>query len=190
MQPNLIRSTAESAQVLLHHRGYGSPEAFLLAWVAWEGIRTRILVVALVMKGWRVKDIYPELAHAHPDSRQYQRLFRVILGTSPQQIKGTGETWRQIEQFRKTRNAIAHGIGTSSPARLEAATHLIVEAAESPEWLARIQVILETGPEPLGDIYRRLSPRHQHPGSLRSLRELINAGIAKQPAVGTRNRLR
>ena len=53
MQPNLIKSTAESSLTLLGGKGRGTPEALLLAWVSWEGLKIRVLFVGLGLHGRR-----------------------------------------------------------------------------------------------------------------------------------------
>lgn len=168
MQPNLIRSTANSAMTLLGEQDSGTPEALLLAWVAWERLRIRLLVVALCMQGWQVKDVYDPLPserfHTHP---HYDHLFRTTFGAKPQNACDVGQRWQQLESFRKTRNAYVHGTRGGSPLKLESGVHLLREATLDPSWLSSLSLAAPKGKQPLGDIYRPKSLRRSS-GPLRA----------------------
>ena len=126
MQPSLIRSTAETSLDLLAMRGRGSPESLLLAWVAWEGLKMRLLVVGLAKCGWRVSDVYDVLSASRLHTQEdYRALFAEVFGASPESTRGVGAQWRAIEDFRGVRNRYVHGTRGSAPAKLEAGTHLI-----------------------------------------------------------------
>lgn len=174
MQPHLIRSTADSAMTLLGERGRGTPEALLLSWVAWEGLRIRLLVVALRMQGWQVKDVYDALSSERFHSTvHYDNLFRSIFGSKPQSAKGVGQRWSQLEAFRATRNAFVHGTRGGSPLRLEAGVHLLRDSVLDPGWLAILPVRTSNGREPVGDVYRRLPSQHGRARSVTELRQLV-----------------
>lgn len=82
MKPNLIKSTAESSLTLLGGKGRGTPEVLLLAWVSWEGLRIRVLVVGLAMQGWEVQDIYDVLSEDKVHALAHVRgLFKEVFGT-------------------------------------------------------------------------------------------------------------
>lgn len=173
MKPNLIKSTANSALELMTYHGRGSTEAFLLSWVAWEGLKIRLAVVGLHMQGWKVADIYDGLSAARVHSNEnYLRLFRTIYGSNPQNTKGIGSQWKTIEEFRTIRNRYAHGTGGAAPMKLEAGTHLITDSVLDTDWLSRVPITTENGRVSLGDPYRRLvttRSRHRSHTSLKAL---------------------
>ena len=177
MQPSLIRSTANSALDLLELRGRGSTEAFLLSWVAWEGLKVRLVVVGLNMQGWQVSDVYAGLTDGRVHTNQnYLALFRTIYGRNPHNVSGVGDTWRQIEEFREVRNRYVHGTRGAAPAKLEAATLMITERVLDPSWLRGTPIKTEEGMSKLGDPYRRLvasRARHRSKASLKEM--LVNA---------------
>ena len=112
-------------------RGQGTPEALLLAWVAWEGLKIRILVVALAEKGWKVRDVYSALADAKLHSLEhYNAVFKKVVDNYPQQVKNVGKPWRQIEEYREARHRYVHGMRGSSPTRLETGTQLIIGSVQ------------------------------------------------------------
>lgn len=173
MQPNLIKSTAESSLTLLGERGRGTPEALLLAWVAWEGLKTRTLVVGLAMQGWKVQDIYDALAAESVHTREHVRgVFRSVFGSFPDNTKGISQTWQHIEQFREVRNRYVHGARGAAPLRLEAGTHLITEHVLDTTWLHDVRIVVDGQRTVLGDPYRRLPStraRYNSPSSLKTL---------------------
>jgi hypothetical protein len=161
----------------MHDRGHGCPEALLLAWVAWEGLRIRVLVVALSMHGWRVKGIYPTLASERLTAHASRKTLNATLGCSTLQVKTVADIWRAIESHRPLRNKFAHGMGGNSPDRLEAATHFITTHALDPEWLAPLPVHIDDATYQLGDPYRRLHARTRLRRSAASLRQHIGASV-------------
>lgn len=175
VQPSLIRATANSSLTLLGEEGRGTPQALLLAWVSWEGLKIRILVVGLAMRGWKVQDVYEVLSedkvHTHAHIRG---LLKEVFGSYPENIKGIGYRWEQIEEFRTVRNRYVHGTRGAAPLRLEAGTHMITDHVLDPTWLAPLPVLVDGVQKRLGDPYRRLPslrPRFQSKASLKELVE-------------------
>ena len=159
---------------LLGSHGRGTPEALLLSWVAWEGLRIRLLVVALCMSGWQVKDIYAALsAERFHSSPHYDNLFRVVFGARPQNSSGISGRWQQIESFRRDRNAFVHGTRGGPPLRLEAGVHLLQDSVINPEWLAHLRLKTDVECRTLGDVYRRLPTQRGRPRSSTELRQLV-----------------
>lgn len=160
--------------MLLREKGRGSPEAFLLAWVAWEGLKIRLLVVGLAMQGWRVQDIYEVLSEQRVhDHRHIRNVFKGISGSFPENTSGMSQAWQQIEAFRDVRNRYVHGTRGADPARLEAGTHLITEHVLDTGWLEEIQVRGDSQNTRLGDPYRRLPSRRSGQLSKSSLTDAI-----------------
>lgn len=180
MQPNLIKSTAGSANTLLDIRGYGSPEAFLLSYVAWEGLKVRLLVVGLHMHGWAVADIYEQLpAGKIFQEKNYNSVFRWVFGSPPASTKGIGEDWKSIDQFKDIRHRYVHGASGASPDKLEAATHLITERVLEPEWLTTMKVNMLEGKPSLGNPYRKLVTSRTRKRSKSSLHEILKSSIKR-----------
>ena len=180
MQPNLIKSTADSALELLDFRGRGSAEAFLLSWVAWEGLKVRVLAVGLHTHGWSVADIYESLPNGRIyQDKNYGAVFHQVFGTSPHGTQGVSSTWAEIEAFRDVRHRYVHGARGSSPAKLEAATHLITERVLEPQWLAVAKVSTTEGKVPLGDPYRRLVTARGRTRSRASLNDMLKSSIKR-----------
>ena len=180
MQPNLIRSTADSSLSLLASRGRGTPEAFLLAWVAWEGLKIRVLVVGLSMQGWKVQDIYDVLSQDKVHAVDHVRgLFKAVFNSYPENARGVGQDWCLIEDFRDVRNRYVHGARGAAPLRLEAGTHLITQRVLDPSWLAPLTVVVDGERTRLGDPYRRLPSKRWRYRSRASLRELIDVARKK-----------
>lgn len=174
MQPNLIKSTAESSLSLLGERGHGTPEALLLAWVAWEGLKVRLMVVGLTMQGWQVQDIYEVLSAEQVHTRDHVRgILYSLFGSFPENTKGIGTTWAQIEQFREVRNRFVHGTRSAAPLRLEAGTHLITDHVLNTEWLHNASIRIDGSRIALGDPYRRLTGRRNGLRGKASLISLI-----------------
>lgn len=166
---------------LLGARGRGTPEALLLSWVAWEGLRIRLLVVALCMQGWKVKDVYAALSEERFHSAaHYDNLFRSIFGSKPHNAKGIGQRWQQLETFRATRNAFVHGTRGSAPLRLEAGVHLLHDSVLDPGWLAAVPVRTPDGFAALGDVYRRLPGRSAQARSKNELRQIVRDSHPKR----------
>lgn len=181
MQPHLIRSSAESALALLEESERGTPQALLLAWVAWEGLKIRVLVVGLAMQGWRVADIYDVLSDERVHSVAHLRgLFREVFGSYPEGARGIAPTWKAVEEFRDLRNRYVHGTRGAAPMKLEAGTHLIVGCVRDPSWISVLSVSIDGVKTPLGDPYRRLPSFRGAYRSKSSLKELVTRARARR----------
>lgn len=174
MQPNLIKSTAESSLTLLGEKGRGTPEALLLAWVSWEGLKIRVLVVGLAMQGWKVQDIYDVLTEDKVHALSHVRgLFKEVFGDYPENARGVGRIWEQIEDYRDVRNRYVHGTRGSAPLKLEAGTYLITEHVLDPSWLTDLPVVVDGERTRLGSPYRRLPATRRRYRTKSSLKELV-----------------
>jgi hypothetical protein len=170
MQPNLITATARSANALLESAGRGCPEALLLAWVSWEGLRVRLLSVGFAKMGWRVGVAYEALADsAVRTGKQYDKVFKEVFGTRPGSTSGVSETWRELEQYREIRNRYVHGMGGTSPKVLANGTLLITSQVSDVDWLSRLAVESPEGKVLIGDPY---APQHGGNRRRRSRSEL------------------
>lgn len=173
MRPNVIQSTAHTAVELTRERGRGTPEALLLAWVAWEGLKVRLLVVGFAKMGWLVQDVYEALESERVGELQvYRRLFKYVYGTFPDNTRVVGTPWRGIEEARVLRHRYVHGMGTASPERLLTATNRIAEAVLDCTWLECLTVKVGGQRVRIGHPYARLPSRkrsHRPKSELRAI---------------------
>ena len=143
----------------------------------------RLLVVALSMQGWQVKDVYAALsAEKFHSAEHYNNLFRATFGAKPDNVKGVGHRWQQIEAYRKDRNAFVHGTRGGSPLRLEAGVHLLRESVLDPQWLADLRLSTPDGRAALGDVYRRVPIRRGRARSVAELRQLVAESKPRRPS--------
>jgi len=175
MRPSQIRRTAETALELLEDRGHGNPEAFLLAWVSWEGLKIRVISLGLARMGFQVQHVYEVLTEDELRSKgEFEALFQTVFSRKPQSAKGVGSTWQRNETFRKVRNRIVHGIGSTSPDRLESGTRVLTGAVLSPQWLGSLAVNDGSGQVSIGNPFAGMNARGGR--SKEELRELVIAG--------------
>ncbi|MEI6374674.1 MAG: hypothetical protein WCP26_12910 [Actinomycetes bacterium] len=177
MRPSQIRRTAETSLQLLEWRGHGTPDALLLAWVAWEGLKIRTVCVGLARMGFQVQHVYDVLSeekvHALDD---YRRLFKSVFGSFPESAKGVGKQWQELEDLRDTRHKIVHGMGSDKPDRLERGTRLLAGAAMNPDWLAPLSVVRDDVRVPIGSPFAAMRSPGRRPKY--ELREMV---VASRP---------
>jgi hypothetical protein len=84
MNPSAIKELLTSAKKLHHDKRKGSPEAFILSWIAWEVMKLRILAVAQKKMGVKIKDTY--LSHKDLNlwnEEKFDRQWRKVFGKNP-----------------------------------------------------------------------------------------------------------
>jgi hypothetical protein len=155
MKQSSIRQTAQTARALAAERHYGTPEAFLLAWVAWESLKFRVLAVGLVRQGWRmeaVKEFFDKSSLY--TKKDYNKVFGQVFGKHPEQHAGeVGHIWRECEAARRVRHRFVHGMGSSRPQTLSSSTERLLLAVENVEWLKPLMVRRHDGSKaPVGDV--------------------------------------
>jgi hypothetical protein len=143
---------------MLELHGRGTPEAFILAWIGWEGLKFRILVVALSMKGWKVSDIQDVFAHPGVHTNEhYRRLFKSIFGAFPNNIKGIGTQWGEAEKYRDLRNKYVHGAKSNHPEKFLSAIENLYSLTTEVEWLSNLSLEVNGEKRKIGNVYRRLA---------------------------------
>ena len=171
MQPNQIRNLAQSSQWMDALRTHGTPEAFILAWISWEGLKNRILATGLAQRGWQIKDSAHALDQCKVHSKSdYVTAFTFTFGKPPHQLAGLGKTWTDIEKKRSMRDQIFHGSRTSSPEALLDASQLISDKVLNTAWMTDIAFQAEGSTYKLPNPYSRVNVK---PAIRRSFESLL-----------------
>lgn len=161
MRPSDIRRTASAAKRLAEAPSNGTPEAFLLAWVAWEAFRFRVLAVGLAKQGWAMTAIKEFFLNSNLYyDRTYNRAFAKVFGRQPQQLrKEIASVWKACESCRALRHKFVHGMGSTNPDALARATDTLLSAVGDAQWISALTVRLDDGSRVLlGNIYAPIRP--------------------------------
>lgn len=111
-----------------------SAEAFLLAFVAWEAFKIRVLLVGRTAMGETVAE-----ARKHLDQgqlwrdRAYDEEFASIFGSMPANTRQIGKNYSRMRKLKNLRNRYVHGHSRTSPARFDEATRTILTILKS-DW--------------------------------------------------------
>jgi len=171
MQPKQILNLAQSSQWIDGLRGRGTAEAFIIAWVSWEGLKNRLLTIGLAQLGWQVKDSNKAIATCGVHSKaDYAAAFTLTFGKQPPQLAGLGQTWTKIEKLQTIRNHIIHGSRLASPAQLLEGSQLIASKVLNTNWLDGMNFRVDGSTFKLPDPYARV---RVHPTMRRSLESLL-----------------
>jgi AraC-like DNA-binding protein len=161
MKPSSIDRTIKAALLLQSHEKYPSPETLLIAWVAWEQLKNRIIYVGLTKQGWQGQTIDEALREIEFwRSANYKRAFKSVFGSHPEQTKIAGKVWRDIESGLNMRNKFVHGMGQVSPSELSKVTENLFATLEDRSWCEILMVKLPNGTEVnLGDPMKRVTAK-------------------------------
>jgi hypothetical protein len=157
MNPSSIRELTASARALQKNKRQGSPEAFILAWIAWEGMKLRILAVAQKKMGIKIKDTYS----SHQELRlwnqvKFENQWKQVFGKNPSNMSGVaGKVFREMEKYKKYRDKLVHGKEFGNPINVEKATISILNLLEDREWLKDLFIVLKDKSYSLYDIFER-----------------------------------
>ena len=133
MQPNEILRLVEQAK-LLAKAPETMPDAFVLSFVAWEGLKVRILVAALKADGHSVAESRAFIRNENLwKSANFDNAFAKLYGSLPSNSMGVGKVFRSLDRATKIRNAYVHGFSRTSPERFQMEFRAIIEAIES-DW--------------------------------------------------------
>ena len=115
MEPGeIIRLAGRSRELATSNKT--APEAFILAQVAWEGLRYRILIVGHVAQGLSVADAKRQLDAQKPwNAANYRAIFKELFGSEPSQSRIVGRTFRETDRTTDLRNRYVHGHSRTSP---------------------------------------------------------------------------
>ena len=157
MNPSSIRELTASARALQKTKRQGSPEAFILAWIAWEGMKLRILAVAQKKMGTKIKDTYS----SHKELRlwnqiKFEKQWKQVFGKNPSNMSGVaGKVFREMEKYKKYRDKLVHGKEFGNPINVEKATISILNLLEDREWLKDLFIVVKDKSYSLYDIFER-----------------------------------
>ena len=157
MNPSSIRELTASARALQKTKRQGSPEAFILAWIAWEGMKLRILAVAQKKMGTKIKDTYS----SHQELRlwnqiKFEKQWKQVFGKNPSNMSGVaGKVFREMEKYKKYRDKLVHGKEFGNPINVQKATISILNLLEDREWLKDLFIVVKDKSYSLYDIFER-----------------------------------
>jgi hypothetical protein len=157
MNPSSIRELTASARALQKTKRQGSPEAFILAWIAWEGMKLRILAVVQKKMGTKIKDTY--LSHQELrlwNQVKFEKQWKQVFGKNPSNMSGVaGKVFREMEKYKKYRDKLVHGKEFGNPVNVEKATLSILKILEDQEWLKEIKFSVKNKTYNIYEIYER-----------------------------------
>ena len=180
MQPKQIQDMATTAQWISSLKSKGTPEAFALAWISWEGFCNRILALGLHEHGWTLSTSDKAISEIGAYSkRSYRAMFTFAFGKEPSQLGGFAQTWRTISKFEPIRNSIIHGGRIPSPEKLEAATNIISSKVLDPDWVQSVRYTVNGQVKTFSPIYNRPRNIQSSRRSLQELSEILKAKIAE-----------
>ena len=183
MNPAGIKQTLHAAKLLNEGHPSGTPEGFLLSYVAWEGLKNRILVCGLSQQGWQLntfKNAIEGQKFWRPE--KYDRAFTSVFGKPPQQTTRLGQIWREANKADNLRGKFVHGMGQSSPERMLASYSFLLATIKDLTWLSNLYVLLPNGEkDPLKDIFKplRAAQNLQPDQSVIDLQEQLGLSEAK-----------
>lgn len=137
MNPSEIKRLILQAKTL-SDSSQTAPEAFLLAFVAWEGFKMRLLVAALCANGYSVVE-----AKALMRSREiwktgaFETLFAELYGTRPKNSRFVGTKFNSLSRAITMRNSYVHGFSRYSPRSFLVETERLIGLVES-DWTSSL----------------------------------------------------
>lgn len=142
LKPSEIKRLVHSARRSLEISG-AQPDAFLLAFVAWEALQVRILTVGLFAKGLDVKGAQAEiLARQVWKKENREALFLELYGYRPANAPKVGKLFRKAQTFDSLRGRFIHGQSRTSPDRFANATADLISILES-DWSQDLKFLLK-----------------------------------------------
>jgi hypothetical protein len=145
LDPNEIRRLIAHAKVLLVNN-QTTPEAFILLYIAWEGLVRRILRVHLAARGMNKEEANLALANARLSSSFGTReAFIEILGSNLNQIKGVGHLFRNLKMLNDLRHRYVHGRSRTSPKIFRTASETLIQILEADWATVNLNVLKGSG---------------------------------------------
>lgn len=142
MNPSAIKEILSSAKALNQKGRKGSPDAFILSWIAWEGTKFRMLAVGQKLKGIKIKQTYSD--HNELElwrEKKFRLQWKKVFGKYPDSMPGLpGKIFRQLNNYKKYRDRIIHGKSLGSPSNIQTATDKIIEILENKDWMTDITI--------------------------------------------------
>ena len=141
MDPNEIRRLLATAEILSRDKS-SIPEAFLVAFVAWEGLKFRILLVGYAARGLKVAEARRLIRDADIwNTSNYNTLFEYLFGARPQNAPQVGYLFNALDGAMRLRNRFVHGTGRAAPIRFRTAYEEICRATNA-DWESALSKLL------------------------------------------------
>lgn len=163
MEPSEIKRLLESANNALN-TSRSEPDAFVLAYIAWEAFQIRVLLVGLAAQGYTVSDSKKHLKEREVwNGEKRKTVFEEIFGSKPANTKHVGRHYTKLGKHKTLRDAYVHGSARVAPKRFEAAARELIDVICDASWETGLaQVLSKKGLEsnftnPLG-VIRRSEP--------------------------------
>jgi len=122
--------------------------AFASSWITWEALRTRFIRVAIHHKGWKLKDADAVLSKRKIASMAKAEEVITRLGLkSPHHWLGTSaKPWKLLCEIEPLRHRLIHGFKAIDPARIHAATKVVLLLVSEHQWLEDVPVVVSRKP--------------------------------------------
>lgn len=188
MNPSTIQNLVEQATILHNSepRSTGSTyTAFLTSWVAWEALRTRFIRVVIHHQGWLLKDADKVLAKRRISSMRDAASVLKDLGLShpAHWRENSGKNWKILTDIEPLRNRLIHGFKSIEPARIHAATSVVLCLLSDHEWLSSVPIKDAAKPKERILVGPLLNPRRSskatHQQRLEDLATRMNVDLGK-----------
>ena len=146
MNPSAIQKLLSEAELLhsdsLNSNIYTIP-AFISSWVAWEALRIRFIRVIIHHQGWLLKDADRVLAKKKISSMPTAEKTILSLGLkSPHNWAGkSAKGWKALVAIEPLRHRLIHGFKSIDPARVQAATKVVIHLVSNHGWLSAVPVV-------------------------------------------------
>lgn len=148
MDPSEIRRLLGIAEMLSRENASTS-EAFIVAFVAWEGLKFRILLVGYAARGVKVAEARRLIRAVDVwNVRNYNALFESLFGTRPQNVPVIGRIFNSLDRAMQLRNRFVHGIGRAAPIQFREAYQDICRAIDAGWESALSKLLTKNGLHP------------------------------------------
>jgi len=127
MNPKTIEKLLELADRTERNR-YDPWVPFSLRWIAWEALRTRIIVIACRFRGWKMEDAYNVIGRKRISSNEaFKKCLKLILGRSPFPLPNGSprQAWDVLQKIELVRHRLFHGYKTVNPEIIIAASKFL-----------------------------------------------------------------
>jgi hypothetical protein len=161
MHPSEINRLIRNSKLALK-KNANTPDAFLLAYIAWEAFQIRILIVGLAANGLSVTEAQKELRTKQVWRQENKELlFRDLYGSRPSNLKYVGKLFNRANKLKNLRDGYVHGTNRTGPEQFRNAALELIRIMDH-NWAEDLRRLLEaqglnsSRTDPLGQI-RRLS---------------------------------
>jgi hypothetical protein len=160
MHPSEIRRLIRNSKAALR-KSVDAPDAFLLAYIAWEAFQIRVLIVGLAASGLRVAEAQKVLKNKKVWRQENKEiLFEGLYGSRPSNLKYVGKLFNSANKLKILRDGYVHGTNRTSPDQFRNAALELIRIMDH-HWAEDLKKLLETQgypssrTDPLGQIRRK-----------------------------------